>query len=177
MIYSLFWHCGLIKNWCFLRWANEDVSWQEKLQFRTCWASSETQPALRCLVLIGTMTGLTPPPLSSLGLCRFSQASDCFFLSLNGITLRCGGRGGGADSRLITSETALWGFYTNSAPSAALGLWSDRVGSPGGGTGRGGGGDGREWEINSVAVHSLRLWCFYHHFPDTTPLLPVRWFC
>lgn len=169
---------------------SDGVSWREQLQFRTCWASSETQPALRCLVLIGAMTGLSPPtplppspPLSSLGLGMFSQASDCFFLSLNGITLRCGGRGGGADSRLITSETALWGFYTNSAPSAALGLWSALIRASGV-TGRqegeqargGGGGDGREREINSVAVHSPRLWCFYQHLLDPTPLLLLR-FC
>lgn len=60
-------------------------------------------------------------PCTSL-LSRFSQDSDCFFLSLNGITLACGGGGGGgggSDFRLITLEMALCGFYTDLAPSVS----------------------------------------------------------
>jgi len=69
-------------------------------------------------VLIGMPTPppITPLPQDSPG---FSQASGCFFLSLNGITL--GGVESGEEEEeeeeegeLITSETALWGFYTNS---------------------------------------------------------------
>lgn len=63
---------------------------------------------------------VAPAPLSSPGFSRFSQDSDCFFLSLNGITLLRGGGGGGSDFHLITLEMALCCFYTDCAPSAPV---------------------------------------------------------
>lgn len=58
---------------------------------------------LRPCVLIGPMSCVTPEPLCAPGLSRFSHDSDGFFLSLNGITLVCGGGGGVGGGGRISS--------------------------------------------------------------------------